>query len=168
MKSNRTFRIIVFLVLVLINFGCDQISKSIVRKEVKANTTIQLIDGNFILTKVENTGAFLGMGSDFSPFLRDILFLWLPALLILGALIWILNKKDVEWILIFAFSFIIGGGIGNILDRIVYGSVTDFLHINLGIIKTGIFNLADVSVMVGMGILLIENFRAKNKVEKSA
>ena len=61
-------------------------------------------------------------------------------------------------------SFIIGGGIGNIYDRIVHGSVTDFLHIDLGLFRTGIFNMADVSIMVGMGIVLFSMWRA-NKEE---
>ena len=55
-----------------------------------------------------------------------------------------------------ATGFIIGGGIGNIYDRFVYGSVTDFFHIDFVIFQTGIFNMADVSVMVGMFILLGE------------
>jgi signal peptidase II len=52
------------------------------------------------------------------------------------------------------FSFVIGGGIGNIYDRLVYGTVTDFLHIDFGIFQTGIFNLADVSILTGVFIVL--------------
>jgi len=54
-----------------------------------------------------------------------------------------------------AFSFIIGGGIGNIYDRILYGSVTDFMYLELGSWHTGIFNMADVSVVIGTALLLI-------------
>ena len=55
---------------------------------------------------------------------------------------------------------IIGGGIGNIFDRIVYGSVTDFLYLNFGgIMKTGIFNIADLSVTTGMILILISSFK---------
>jgi signal peptidase II len=62
-------------------------------------------------------------------------------------------------------SFIVGGGIGNLYDRILYSSVTDFFHIDLGgIFKTGIFNMADVSVMVGMGLILLAGItHKKNK-----
>jgi signal peptidase II len=56
------------------------------------------------------------------------------------------------------FCFIIGGGIGNLFDRIFRGSVTDFLYIKFGIFHTGIFNLADVSIMSGMFIVLIQFF----------
>lgn len=55
-------------------------------------------------------------------------------------------------------SFIIGGGIGNLYDRMWYGSVTDFMHINFTIFQTGIFNMADVSIMTGMFIILIQLF----------
>jgi signal peptidase II len=54
--------------------------------------------------------------------------------------------------------FLIGGGIGNIYDRIKFGSVTDFLHIDFILFRTGIFNLADVSIMIGIGILLLHSF----------
>ena len=64
-----------------------------------------------------------------------------------------------------ALSFIVGGGIGNIYDRIVYGSVTDMVFIDLQFAHTGIFNLADVSVMIGTGIILIEQFLPKKKEE---
>ena len=60
-------------------------------------------------------------------------------------------------------AFIIGGGIGNIFDRIVYGSVTDFFHMDFVIFRTGIFNMADVSVMVGTSLLLVSTFGKKKK-----
>ena len=61
---------------------------------------------------------------------------------------------------IIGFSLIIGGGIGNIFDRIVYGSVTDFLYLDFGgIFKTGIFNIADLSVTTGMILILISSFK---------
>ena len=62
-----------------------------------------------------------------------------------------------------ALGFAIGGGIGNIYDRVVHGSVTDFLHIDLVIFQTGIFNMADVSLMVGMGLFLIQSFWHRNQ-----
>ena len=55
-------------------------------------------------------------------------------------------------------SFVLGGGIGNMYDRIIHGSVTDFLHIDFVIFQTGIFNMADVSIMTGMFLILIRPF----------
>jgi len=164
MKLNKTWRITIFLLLIVINFGCDQISKSIVREKVKYNEHIQLVGNNFILTKVENTGAFLSLGSTFNPVIRDTLFLAFPTLIIIVLLAWVFIKNKLKMDILIGLAFIIGGGIGNIADRILYGSVTDFLHINLGgIFRTGVFNMADVSVMVGMFFLLIGSYIQKEK-----
>ena len=64
---------------------------------------------------------------------------------------------------LWGLSFIAGGGIGNIFDRMVYGSVTDMLFIDLQFAHTGIFNVADVSVMIGTGLILLEQFLPKKK-----
>ena len=61
--------------------------------------------------------------------------------------------------------FLIGGGLGNIFDRALYGSVTDFLHIDFGLFQTGIFNMADVSVMVGVFTILLYSYFFKKPVE---
>jgi len=53
--------------------------------------------------------------------------------------------------------FLIGGGIGNIADRMIYGSVTDFLHLTFGALQTGIFNMADVSIMMGILLILLDS-----------
>jgi len=54
------------------------------------------------------------------------------------------------------FCFVIGGGIGNLFDRIVHGSVTDFLHVDFGFFQTGIFNMADLSIMMGIFIVVYQ------------
>lgn len=66
------------------------------------------------------------------------------------------------------WCFVIGGGIGNLADRIIHGSVTDFLHLDLGVLQTGIFNFADVSIMAGLmmilgGFFLYPNHRITQK-----
>ena len=57
----------------------------------------------------------------------------------------------------------VGGGFGNIYDRLVYGSVTDFLQMNFVIVRTGIFNMADVSIMAGMFMILLEAYLKQTK-----
>ena len=67
------------------------------------------------------------------------------------------------------FCCIIGGGLANLYDRVLYGQVTDFFHIDLGgVFKTGIFNLADVSVMTGMGLLILASFKARKEQEANS
>lgn len=142
------------ILLVLLNIGCDQISKDVVRKNVAPYDYIQVFNDNFILTNVENTGAMLGFGQGFPPFLKLMLFQVLPIIVLLILLFRILQKSYLNNRLIVSFAFVIGGGIGNLIDRIAYGSVTDFFQIKMGILKTGIFNMADVSVTTGVLLLL--------------
>ncbi len=59
------------------------------------------------------------------------------------------------------FAFIIGGGIGNLYDRILYGSVTDFLHMDFQLFRTGIFNMADVSIMIGVFWLMFTQLKTR-------
>jgi len=147
------------ILLVLLNIGCDQISKDVVRKNVLPYDYIQVLNDNFILTNVENTGAMLGFGQGFPPILKLILFQILPIIVLLILLFRILQKSYLNNRLIVAFAFVIGGGIGNLIDRIAYGSVTDFFQIKMGILKTGIFNMADVSVTTGVLLLLFLSLR---------
>ena len=117
----------------------------------------------FTLIKVENTGAFLGMGSELSETLRVLLLIVLPVIVLVSITIYTYIDKSLDKTSIIGFSLIIGGGIGNIFDRIVYGSVTDFLYLNFGgVLKTGIFNIADLSVTSGMILILISSFKKKH------
>lgn len=164
MKISRTLGIII---LIVANIAIDQISKAIVRLEVAKNEIINIIGDNFILTNVENKGAFLGMGSDLSDTSRLIFLLILPILVLGYVVYYILKNKTLDRMSLIAFCCIVGGGIANVYDRIIYGSVTDFFHIDLGgVFKTGIFNVADMSVSTGMILLLIASFVHKKKEEK--
>ncbi|QLG43800.1 signal peptidase II [Costertonia aggregata] len=147
------------VLLVALNIGCDQVSKEIVRDTVLPMEYIQVAGDYFILTNVENTGAMLGFGQDFTPIIKLIFLQALPVLVLCILLINILMKKNLEKASILAFAFVIGGGIGNLIDRIAYGSVTDFFQIKLGFFKTGIFNMADVSVTVGVLLILFLSIR---------
>ncbi|MCP4974975.1 MAG: signal peptidase II [Maribacter sp.] len=150
------------LAFVLLNIGCDQISKDIIRKNVEPMEYIQLLGDNLILTNVENTGAMLGFGQTFSPMLKLIFLQGLPLIVLLILLTRTLQKRNLNRWMVLAFAFVIGGGIGNLIDRIAYGSVTDFIQIKLGIFKTGIFNMADMSVTTGVLLLLILTIRYRN------
>ncbi len=151
---NRYIRIAAILLIVSANIGCDQISKAVVRENLQYHQQIEVINDNLILTKVENTGAFLGLGEDMPQMVKNVLLSFIPALTILALLFFVLAKTSLSRMAVFGLCCVVGGGIGNIFDRIAHGSVTDFLHIDLGYFQTGIFNMADVSIMVGMGVLL--------------
>lgn len=161
MQNKNGMKKLGITLLVLLNIGCDQISKGVVRKNVSSRDYIQLINDNLILTKIENTGAMLGFGDSLPPILKIILLQVLPSMVLLILLYRILQKSNLNTWLIVAFTFVIGGGIGNLIDRVAYGSVTDFFQIRLGFFKTGIFNMADVSVTIGVLFILFLSFKTK-------
>ncbi len=152
------------ILIVLLNIGCDQISKGIVRKKIASSEYIQVINDNFVLTNVENTGAMLGVGQNLPQPLKILLLQISPILILMFLTFNILKKRNLNKWLTIAFAFVIGGGVGNLIDRVAYGSVTDFMHISLGPIKTGIFNMADVSVTLGGIFILLFSFRRKKTV----
>ncbi|PIY09817.1 MAG: signal peptidase II [Flavobacteriaceae bacterium CG_4_10_14_3_um_filter_33_47] len=165
MKLSR--RSLFIILTIILTIAIDQISKILVRAYVIPSEKTNIIGTYFTLHNVENTGAFLGMGSDLSPLLKLILLLILPIAVLGFVTVHIFKDKSLDNLSIFAFASIIGGGIANVYDRIVYGSVTDFFHIDLGgVFRTGIFNLADLSVTTGMIILLLVSFRKKKDLAK--
>ena len=161
-------RSITIILIIIATIAIDQISKILVRSYIVSGTQSDIIGNYFTLHNVENVGAFLGMGSDLNPAFRLVLLLILPVVVLGFVLVHILRNKDMDALSLVAFSCIIGGGIANVYDRIVYGSVTDFFHINLGgIFRTGIFNMADLFVTTGMIILLMVSFKTKKSSKKS-
>ncbi|TDT45419.1 signal peptidase II [Maribacter spongiicola] len=160
-KPSRYFSKIWIIIIVLITVGCDQASKELTRQKVVPQSFIPVIENHLILTNVENTGAMLGFGQDFHPIVKKIIFQGLPLLVLVLMLFRIMTKPNLNTLLLVAFALVIGGGIGNLIDRIAYGSVTDFFQLRLGFLRTGIFNIADVAVTTGVLLLLFLIFRGK-------
>ncbi|WP_299126810.1 signal peptidase II [uncultured Winogradskyella sp.] len=156
--------------LIVFNIAIDQISKNIVRTHMVegAKGRMNIIKDYFQLIWVENKGAFLGMGSDMNPTLRLIFLLVLPTIVLIYVIYYIVKTRELDRLSLIAFCCIIGGGIANVFDRIIYGQVTDFFFIDLGgVFKTGIFNVADLSVTTGMILLLLSGiFTSKKNVKK--
>ena len=159
---NKKSRYLLITILVFLSIALDQISKIWVRNNFENYSEKSIIGDVFTLIKVENTGAFLGMGSELSEIPRVLLLIILPVIVLISITLYTYIDKTLDKLSIIGFSLIIGGGIANIFDRIVFGSVTDFLYINVGgIFKTGIFNIADLSVTTGMILILISSFKRK-------
>jgi|TARA_B100001093_G_scaffold230818_1_gene221369 signal peptidase II len=159
LKNNRYYKI---SSLIILSIFLDQFSKFWIRNNIESYNEIELIGSFFTLIRVENSGAFLGMGSELSYIPKLILLIIFPILVLVAVSIYTYVDKKLDNLSLVGFSLIIGGGIANIFDRIVYGSVTDFLFINLGFFKTGIFNIADLSVTTGMILILIASFKKGN------
>lgn len=165
MKAKQILRTFIILTILSSNIGCDQISKNIVRQRIGYNEQVGLINNYLTLTKIENTGAFLSLGNALPQPIKSLLLTILP-LAVLGLLLtYLLIKNNLSNLTILGICCVVGGGVGNIYDRIVYGSVTDFLHIDFVIFQTGIFNMADVSIMTGIFIILIETYLKRRKLD---
>ncbi|MCG2461229.1 signal peptidase II [Flavobacteriaceae bacterium F89] len=161
MLGKRFLKKIPVFILILLNFGCDQVSKGLVREKVAPFDYIEVFNDNLILTNVENTGAMMSVGQGLPPVPKIILLQLLPVVILSILIYKILHKTQLDRWLAIAFAFVVGGGVGNLIDRIAYGSVTDFLQIRIGSLKTGIFNMADVSVTVGALFILFIAIRHK-------
>jgi len=161
MTSKRLIRTLCILAVLAFNIGCDQVSKSMVRNKVGPFEKIGFLYNHITLQHVENTGAFLSMGDNLSGVLRMLLLNVLPLIAVVAGLVYILIKPAIKALPLLGIIMIIGGGFGNIYDRIAHGSVTDFFHINFGLFQTGIFNVADMSIMAGMFIILIYSWTRK-------
>ncbi len=166
--EKNVVRAVLILLLVLLNVGCDQVSKSMVRNKLDYHERIELVGDYFIMTKVENEGAFLSLGSNLSPKMRSIFLTIIPTLGILLAFVYVMLQKDLTLLFLLGFCCIIGGGVGNLWDRILYESVTDFFNMGIGSIRTGIFNMADVSIMFGMGLVITDQIKRSIADKKKA
>jgi signal peptidase II len=164
MQIKKKLRTGIILLIVMCNISCDQITKVIVREKVDYNERIELINNHFTLTKIENSGAFLSMGDSLPLPIKFLLLSLIPLIALTSGFYFVMTRTNISKPLMVGICFVIGGGIGNLFDRIIYGSVTDFLHLNFVIFQTGIFNMADVSIMIGMFIILVYSYLVKSEV----
>jgi len=158
-------RIALVTAIILVNVGCDQATKQMAREQLLSAGQLSYLGDFFRLSYVENKGAFLSLGAGLSDQLRYWALLILPAGLLAGLLLYAMFSKNVDRWQAIAFSFIIGGGISNVYDRVLYGQVVDFMNMGVGSLRTGIFNFADVSIMIGLGIMLPLMFKKEPQEE---
>ncbi len=140
---------IIGVVLVL-----DQITKCLVEKYILRNEVISVIPGFFNLTYVRNRGAAFGILSDFPALWRSAFFISLT----LGAVVVIalLIRKTNERLLVVSFSLIAGGAVGNVIDRIRYGEVVDFIQWYVKALYWPSFNVADSAISIGVVLLALD------------
>ena len=146
--------IIIYISIILLII--DQISKVLVVRLIDINSSIELIKNFFYLTYTHNTGAA------FSILTGKRIFLILIAVVILIIIFNYLRKNKIESkVEKIAFSLIIGGSVGNLLDRIIRGYVIDFLDFKIFGYNYPIFNLADTFIVIGVFLLLIVTLTRK-------
>ncbi len=132
----------------------DQWTKGLAVQYLKNQDNHNFMNGLFQLIYAENPGAFLGMGGDWSRSTRFIIF-GVAVVIGLLAMFWSILKDKINSFDFYAYTFILAGGIGNVIDRLTHdnGHVIDFLFIDLQLAswtRTGVFNIADICIVIGV------------------
>lgn len=164
---SRAVQIIALIVIASCCVGCDQATKVYFKQRFDGRKfEVESYLGDTIrLQYAENTGAFLSMFNTLPAWT----FVTFGCVLIIGMLIYLFRMPQREWTSTILFALLVGGAIGNLIDRISLGCVRDFANVGLGPIRTGIFNVADVAITGGVIVLLITGLRHKEPklLEKS-
>ena len=155
-------RIVVFVIVAAVVVVLDQWTKVLVREHVGAPRTYA--NGVVTLLRTENTGAFLSIGADLPDSVRTLVFGGFVAVMLVMFTIAVLRGSISRRGDTVAAAMVIGGGFGNLIDRILRnGHVTDFAYLEAGPLHTGVFNVADMAITVGV-IWLILTMRKPRKI----
>ncbi len=130
--------------IILLIVLMDQISKIIVQNHFALGESIPVIPNIFHLTYVQNVGAAFGI----FKYQRNF-FIFVTTAIIIGIFIFTLIWPKLHHVILYSFTFIIGGAIGNLLDRIRLGYVIDFFDFQIW----PVFNIADISIVAGTMLL---------------
>ena len=154
-------------ILVVLTLVLDQASKIMARHYLASQPRISFLGGLFAFDFAENPGAFLSVGSGLSTQMRFLIFSLGVVLVLLWAGYLLVKRIDLQKIEIWGLAFLLAGGIGNLIDRLMKSTVTDFMQMGIGGLYTGIFNIADMAIMVGVIFLMLTSFVSKNKKPKA-
>ena len=139
----------------------DQISKSLIKSTMTLYDVIPVIPGFFQLNYITNKGMAFGINLPVG-----ISFFSGISLIITCFLVWILWRERKNNLLVrISLAFILGGAIGNLIDRILFGEVVDFFDFMIGDFHWYIFNVADSSVTIGMILFLYFTFYIQPKLQ---
>ena len=141
--------------------GLDQISKMYVSSVMSLHASHPVIDGFFNITYVRNPGAAFGFLSNAAPMFRSLFLIVVSAAAIVMILYFLAKNKSAAMLLTTALSLILGGAVGNLLDRIRFGNVVDFLDFYIASWHWPAFNVADSAISVGAVLLIVEMFVRK-------
>lgn len=154
MENKKRYGVISAIILTIILI--DHITKIIAKTTLKYSAPKVYLGDFFRFQYAENTGAMLGLGSGLPENVRFWLLTVVVGILLFVLLAYVLFGRRLSNLQIISLSLISGGGLSNFLDRIINnGRVVDFMNMGIGWLRTGIFNVADVMIMIGMGLILI-------------
>jgi signal peptidase II len=154
MKPSHKTTLLVLILCTCI--GVDQSTKVIAGSLIHLFQARSFLGGLFRFQYVENLGAILGVGKTLPPEVRTWILIGFNTLVLLGVLWFTWVTSEMTCLGVTGSALVIGGGLSNILDRLWnQGAVIDFMNLGIGSLRTGIFNVADVFIMTGAGLLLV-------------
>jgi signal peptidase II len=152
-------RALAFLLVV----GCvafDQGSKRLAAATLRGREPIEFLGGTVRLAYAENTGAFGSLGASWPAPARQALFIAAPLLVFAVALVRVLRRPRAGAAEVTGWALLAGGGLGNLVDRVLRGPVVDFLWLGRGWLATNVFNVADLAIVAGVVLLALPARRA--------
>jgi signal peptidase II len=164
---EATRRVIAFLIAIGV-FGLDRWTKWLVETQLNVYDTRTVIPGFFNIVRSGNPGVAFGMFSDNSSQMHTLVLVGLSVLAIalLAGMLWRIERLD--RLSAFGLALIFGGAMGNVYDRVRAGSVTDFLDFYAGTYHWYTFNVADTSICIGAGLLILSMLKSPRKNEANA
>jgi signal peptidase II len=156
-------RLFSFLIASLVVLS-DRLTKGILKAHVSAFDSITVIPGLLNIVHTENPGIAFGMLSNASGAWRSVLLIgFSAAVLVAISTVLLRSSTQLDMWLRAGLAFILGGAFGNLYDRIVNGTVTDFVEAHAGQHYFPAFNVADSAITVGACLLLLDMWRAKER-----
>lgn len=160
MTTKQRFSTALFCALAWIII--DQLAKAFFKQILTPGEVVSLFAGSLLVFPTYNHGAFLSLGAEMPDATRNIIFIYGVLAILAGLLGWLLRSSRLGRVEVIAIACILGGGLSNLFDRCVYdGRVFDFLNMGIGRFRTGVFNVADVGIMLGVALLLLSGVKRK-------
>ncbi|HTU45185.1 MAG TPA: signal peptidase II [Bryobacteraceae bacterium] len=148
----------------------DRISKLAIQHSMTPFDSISVVPGWLRIVHTENPGAAFGVLAEGNPFLRSAVLIGVSAavLVFVALALWGRGSSFNTPLTRFGLALILGGAIGNLYDRVLYGAVTDFIEVYHGAWSFPAFNVADSAITVGAALLMIDLLRGRRKPEREA
>src|SRR5262245_15928306 len=154
--------------IVVATAAVDQAAKAAAKAFLSGRSPIDLLGGVLRIALVENVGAFLSLGERLPEPVRFAVFVILVGFGLVAASVWLLRRaRNRPFPQSVGVALILGGGLGNLVDRLARGRVVDFLQLRAGALHTGVFNFGDLAIVAGALIWASARRRIDPKEEKS-
>ena len=163
MKRN----LIIFILGAIVVIALDQITKAVITEKLFMYGSYKVIDGFFSLVYVMNPGAAFGFLAGAPEIFRYLFFISVTVLAILLIIYYILKSKSQDVLMVISLTLIFGGAVGNLIDRIRFGAVVDFLDFYIGTWHWPAFNVADSAITVGAVLMIWGMLVSRKKTSSS-